>query len=86
VTTAGPKPLVAAQAAKRKLAEAFRGESWFRGVGLAPANRRDLFTLRLTVDPSAHDEPSLPTECEGIPVEVVFLAAYRPRAGGSGNS
>jgi hypothetical protein len=31
------------------------------------------------VDPSARDEADVPTEYEGIPVEVVFLSAYKPR-------
>lgn len=76
---AGPKPIEAVQRVKAKLAREWGGRPWFRGVGIAPSEQKDLFTLRLTVDPSAKDTVDVPTEFEGIPVEVVFLSAYKPR-------
>jgi hypothetical protein len=75
----GPKPIEEVQAAKAKLARDCAGHAWFRGVGIAPTSRKDLFKLRLTVDPAAKNEAELPTECEGVPVEVVFVSAYKPR-------
>jgi hypothetical protein len=76
---AGPRPIQEVQGAKVKLAKDCAGHSWFRGVGIAPSEQKDLFKLRLTVDPSAKGTVDLPTEWEGIPVEVVFLSAYKPR-------
>ncbi len=76
---AGPKPIEEVRAAKAKLAKRCEGRAWFRGIGIAPTKQRDLFKLRVTVDPSAKGEGDVPTEYEGIPVEVVFLSAYKPR-------
>ena len=76
---ARPRPIEEVQKAKAKLAKDYAGRPWCRGVGIAPAEQKDLFKLRLTVDPSAKGTVDLPTEWEGIPVEVVFLSAYKPR-------
>jgi len=83
---ADPKPIKVVQEAKAKLARDCKGRPWFRGIGIAPAARGDLFKLRLTVDPSAKGDRDLPTEYEGIPVEVVFLSAYKPRGSVKGKA
>jgi hypothetical protein len=74
-----PKPIEDVEAAKAKLAARWSAEPWFRGVGIAPAKQKGRFSLRLTVDPAAQGEAAIPTECDGVPVEVVFLRAYKPR-------
>jgi hypothetical protein len=73
-------PIAKVQAAKAKLAERCAGRPWFRGVGIAPAKEEGLFTLRLNVDPRAKGVEEIPTELDGVPVEVVFLSAYKPRS------
>jgi hypothetical protein len=83
---AGPKPIKEVQDAKAKLAKRCAGRGWSRGIGVAPAERKDRFKLRLTVDPSAKDDADVPTEYEGIPVEVVFLSAYKPRGSVKGGA
>lgn len=78
-TKPSPKSIEHVEAAKIKLAERWSGEPWYRGVGIAPAKQKGRFSLRLTVDPAAKGQPGIPSECDGIPVEVVFLKAYKPR-------
>lgn len=75
-----PQPLPDVQRAKTRLAEDLAGKSWFKGIGIAPSKQDDRFALRLTVDPDAKNDPEIPREFEGVPIEVVYLASYSPRA------
>lgn len=74
------KPLAEVQRAKAGLQESLKGRDWCKGIGIAPAKEKDRFALRLTVDPAAKGDPEIPREYDGVPVEVVYMAAYKPRA------
>jgi hypothetical protein len=68
------KPLEATRKAKEHLKQALQGREWFRSA------EPGLFKLRLNVDPDLGPASSeLPSEYEGIPVDVLFIRAYRPR-------
>ena len=61
------------------LLERFRGRSWLRGIGIL--NPATGYAVQLNVDPDDENlkKSELPTECEGVPVEVVFIHAYYNR-------
>jgi hypothetical protein len=64
--------------AKESVQAEFGSRDWFRGVGIAP----DLsgMVVRLNVDPRAKEQGvKLPTECEGVPVKIVYIKGYEPR-------
>jgi hypothetical protein len=76
------QPLAAARHAKAVLQERYAHSGWYRGVGIAPAD--DGFAVRLNVSPEARDlEASLPHECEGVPIQIVYIEGYAPRSAGS---
>jgi hypothetical protein len=76
------QPLAAARHAKQVLQERYAQLDWYRGVGIAPSD--DGFAVRLNVSPQARDlESSLPHECEGVPIQIVFIEGYAPRGAGS---
>jgi len=71
--------LAEVQSAKKAIAAEYGERPWFRGVGIAPSAQG--FSLRLNVDPaSGLTREDLPAEYGGVPVEVVFIGKYRPRA------
>ena len=64
--------------AKESVQAEFGTRAWFRGVGIAPDPSG--MVVRLNVDPRAKEEGvKLPTECEGVPVKIVYIKGYEPR-------
>ena len=76
------QPLAAARHAKEVLQARYAQSGWYRGVGIAPDAGG--FAVRLNVSPEARDvEASLPHECEGVPIQIVYIEGYAPRGAGS---
>lgn len=76
-----PDQLAAARRAKTEVQERYGAAAWFRGVGLAPHG--DGLVVRLNVAPDGRDSvQALPKELGGVPIEIVYMEAYSPRARG----
>jgi hypothetical protein len=68
----------AARRAKLLLQQKYQNADWLRGIGIAPGAAG--FTIRINVDPEIGPDPSeFPSECEGVPVEVLRTKGYGPR-------
>ena len=67
----------ALRARKALLQERYGQRPWFRGVGIAPSDG-DL-VLRLNVDDRELGDDEIPTECDGCPIEIVYIAGYEKR-------
>lgn len=66
--------------AKTHLAEKYQSKEWCTGIGLARGQTG--FELRLNVDPAWQSKVGdLPSQFEGFPVQIVYIAHYHPRDG-----
>jgi hypothetical protein len=72
------KQLAVAQRVKLELHERYGQAAWFRGIGLAP--RGSGFAVRLNVAPESKGQMAdVPSEVQGVPIEVVVMGTYSPR-------
>lgn len=73
-----PASYDAARAAKQAVAQRYQAEPWFRGVGVARG--AEGFAVRLNVSPDAVAAAvPLPSQQDGVPVEIVVLEEYKAR-------
>jgi len=73
------KTLDEVRKAKDELRKHYKNEPWFRGVGIIPSP--DGFSLRLNIDPSIVVDVTDIQELNGIPIEIGYIRAFKPRPG-----